>query len=117
MTVGNAAADGLLSIGAFARITGLTVKTLRHYDRVGVLVPAVVDPASGYRYYTPEQRPRAEAIRALRRSELPLSQVEQALTGDTAVVAAHIARLERQIEEGLRWISRPLLSSGAQRSA
>lgn len=40
----------LLSIGRFARISGLTVKALRHYDDVGLLRPARVDDATGYRY-------------------------------------------------------------------
>jgi len=40
-----------LSIGAFSRLTHLSVKTLRYYHEVGLLEPAVVDPDSGYRYY------------------------------------------------------------------
>src|SRR5690348_10244723 len=40
-----------MTIGRFARLTGLSVGTLRHYDEVGVLSPARVDSASGYRQY------------------------------------------------------------------
>ncbi len=65
----------LLPIGRFARLTGLTVKALRHYDEVGLLVPAAVDPGTAYRLYSPEQRGRAEAIARLRRLELPLDDV------------------------------------------
>jgi DNA-binding transcriptional MerR regulator len=65
----------LLPIGRFARLSGLTVKALRHYDEVGLLQPAAVDPATGYRLYAPEQCVRAEAIRRLRRLELPLDDV------------------------------------------
>ena len=42
----------LMTIGRFARITGLTVKALRHYDEVGLLRPAAVDPETGYRSVT-----------------------------------------------------------------
>ena len=41
----------LVPIGTFAQAARLTVKTLRHYQAVGVLSPAWVDPASSYRYY------------------------------------------------------------------
>ena len=44
----------LLSIGAFARATRLTPKALRLYDELGLLPPAFVDQASGYRFYDPD---------------------------------------------------------------
>ncbi|WP_020673136.1 MerR family DNA-binding transcriptional regulator [Amycolatopsis nigrescens] len=45
------AEDPLISIGRFARVTGLMVKALRLYAEAGVLEPAQVDGASGYRFY------------------------------------------------------------------
>jgi DNA-binding transcriptional MerR regulator len=72
----------LMSIGRFARMTGLTVKALRHYDEVGLLRPASVDAETGYRSYGAEQVRRAETIRALRRLELPLDDVATLLTTD-----------------------------------
>jgi DNA-binding transcriptional MerR regulator len=72
----------LMSIGRFARLTGLTVKALRHYDEVGLLRPAAVDPETGYRSYGAEQVRRASAIRMLRRLELPLDDVRALLTTD-----------------------------------
>ena len=41
--------EELLPIGRFARVSGLTVKALRHYDEIGLLQPAYVDEESGYR--------------------------------------------------------------------
>ena len=77
----------LLPIGRFSRLTGLTVKALRHYDEVGLLVPAAVDPDTGYRLYAPEQCARAETILRLRRLELPLDDVAVLLdAGDPALV-------------------------------
>jgi effector-binding domain-containing protein len=49
-----------LTIGAFSRLTHLSIKTLRYYHEVGLLEPAVVDPDSGYRYYRPGQAQSAQ---------------------------------------------------------
>ncbi|HKW22678.1 MAG TPA: MerR family transcriptional regulator [Ktedonobacterales bacterium] len=45
----------MLKIGEFARITQVSIKTLRHYDALGLLRPAHIDPESGYRFYTMDQ--------------------------------------------------------------
>lgn len=42
-----------IKIGTFAKLGQVTVKTLRYYDRLGLLVPDTVDPMTGYRYYSP----------------------------------------------------------------
>lgn len=64
-----------MPIGRFARLTGLSVKALRHYDELGLLRPAAVDATTGYRSYAAEQVERAETIRLLRRLELPLDEI------------------------------------------
>jgi DNA-binding transcriptional MerR regulator len=74
--------EQLMPIGRFARLTGLSVKALRHYDEVGLLRPAAVDPDTGYRSYAPAQVRRAETIRKLRRLELPLDDVFTLLETD-----------------------------------
>jgi DNA-binding transcriptional MerR regulator len=71
--------DRLLSIGQFARRSGLTAKTLRHYDSVGLLEPAVVEQGNGYRRYRADQVTRARQIRKLRDLELPLAEVRRLL--------------------------------------
>ena len=77
----------LMSIGRFSRLTGLTVKALRHYDELGLLPPAAVDAETGYRSYSSAQVGRAEWIRTLRRLELPLDDIAVLLgTDDPAVV-------------------------------
>ena len=53
----------LLTIGAFARASRLSPKALRIYDELGLLRPARVDEASGYRFYEPAQVPVAQVIR------------------------------------------------------
>jgi DNA-binding transcriptional MerR regulator len=79
--------SGLMTIGRFSRLTGLTVKALRHYDELGLLRPAAVDPATGYRSYSSAQVSAAETIRTLRRLEVPLDDVSLLLaTNDPATV-------------------------------
>lgn len=65
----------LITIGAFARACGLSTSALRFYADAGVLVPAVVDEVTGYRYYAPEQSPPARLLRHLRAIDMPLPAV------------------------------------------
>ncbi|WP_344903365.1 MerR family transcriptional regulator [Actinomadura meridiana] len=74
--------EDLLPIGRFARLCRLTVKQLRHYDDLGLLVPAWTDPASGYRYYRPSQARDALLIGLLRAMDVPLSSVARVMSGD-----------------------------------
>ena len=86
-----------MTIGRFARLTGLTVKALRHYDELGLLEPAAVDPETGYRSYVTSQVGRAEAIRRLRTLELPLDDVRTLLeTDDPAVVRGVLVDHQRR---------------------
>jgi DNA-binding transcriptional MerR regulator len=72
----------LMPIGRFSRLTGVGVKSLRHYDEVGLLVPAAVDDETGYRFYSPDQVDRAEAIRLLRKLDMPLEEIRSTLAAD-----------------------------------
>ena len=45
----------MFRIGEFSKLTKTTIKSLRYYDKVGLLKPAFVDPDTAYRYYTEEQ--------------------------------------------------------------
>ena len=78
---------GLLTIGAFAGLSGLTPKALRLYDDLGLLPPAWVDPESGYRYYDPAQLEPARLVAWLRRLGMPLARIRQ-LSGLTPAEAA-----------------------------
>ena len=64
-----------LRIGQFAYASGLTIKALRYYDRVGLLVPAQVDPLNGYRWYSSAQLRDAADIRAFRGVEVPVAEL------------------------------------------
>ena len=89
-----------LAIGDFSRATQLSVKMLRHYHRLGLLVPAEVDPDSSYRRYSTDQIPSAQVIRRFRDLDMPLEQIGAVLRApdlDTrhAIIADHLAHLEQ----------------------
>ncbi|MFC0674866.1 MerR family transcriptional regulator [Brachybacterium hainanense] len=67
--------EGLLSIGRLAEAGGLSAKALRMYDESGLLVPARVDPFTGYRAYHPDQIARARRIAALRGIGMGLARI------------------------------------------
>jgi DNA-binding transcriptional MerR regulator len=91
----------LISIGRFARQTGLSIGALRHYADLGLLVPTRVDPSTGYRSYSSEQSGPARLIAALRELDVPLAEVRSMLdaTADERRrrLAAHRSRLEAEI--------------------
>jgi DNA-binding transcriptional MerR regulator len=91
--------DELMTIGRFAQLSGLSIGTLRHYDEVGLLAPAEVDPQSGYRRYRRGQLRRTWLIRVLRWLDLPIEEIRQVIDDETAtaeVLARHRRRLERK---------------------
>jgi DNA-binding transcriptional MerR regulator len=65
----------MFTIGDFAEHGRVSVRMLRHYDAIGLLRPAHVDPASGYRYYRAEQLPQLNRIVALKELGFGLDQV------------------------------------------
>ncbi|MCX5039255.1 DNA polymerase III subunit beta family protein [Streptomyces coelicoflavus] len=95
------------SIGEMARDSELGVSALRFYDRAGVLAPARVDPASGYRWYAPEQLDEARVLARLRRAGMPLADIRLVLAGWSGadpdlvrrLLQAHLRRLERGLAE------------------
>ncbi|MCU1641471.1 MAG: MerR family transcriptional regulator [Nocardia sp.] len=109
-----------LSIGDFSRATHMTVKTLRHYHRIGLLEPAGVDPHTGYRQYTADQIPIAQVIRRFRDLDMPLEQIQAVLSAPDLTtrnerISAHLTRLEDELGRTQRAVSslRNLLSPSA----
>ncbi|WP_329313971.1 MerR family transcriptional regulator [Streptomyces sp. NBC_01262] len=68
---------GSLTIGEFARASRLSPKALRLYDDLGLLPPARVDPATGYRFYDPDQLEHARLVAWLRRIGMPLARIRE----------------------------------------
>jgi DNA-binding transcriptional MerR regulator len=88
-----------LTIGRFARLTGLSIHALRHYDDVSLLIPAHTDPQTGYRRYGRDQIRLAHLIRELRWIDLPIEEIRQVLAEPgqaDSVLAGHRKRLLRR---------------------
>ncbi|WP_329253595.1 VOC family protein [Actinoallomurus sp. NBC_01490] len=106
----------MLSIGSFSLVTGLSITALRHYDDVGLLTPAYVDPGSGYRRYRPDQVSEARLYATLRRLQVPvdamrtvrergvhavLAEHRDHLLGEADSLAQLIETVEHYLEKGL----------------
>ncbi|MFF3392894.1 MerR family transcriptional regulator [Streptomyces sp. NPDC002669] len=89
---------GLLTIGAFAKASRLSPKALRHYDELGLLTPARVDPLTGYRFYAPEQLDRARLVAWLRRLGMPLALVRHIGTLEAAEAAREVRAFWARVE-------------------
>lgn len=87
----------LLTIGDFARASGLTPKALRLYDELGLVVPAEVDAHSGYRRYAPSQLDDARLVATLRLVGMPLARIRGVLDRP-ATAAAQVTAYWRQVE-------------------
>jgi DNA-binding transcriptional MerR regulator len=99
-------------ISDFSRLTRVTVKTLRYYDRLGLLVPARVDERTRYRYYLARQVLDLERILALRDLGFALEHVRELLgRGPARASLARALRtrrvaLERELEDGRLQLAR-----------
>jgi DNA-binding transcriptional MerR regulator len=98
----------LLSIGAFARLTRLSIKALRLYDQLGLLQPRRVDYQSSYRYYGVDQLSSARMIRNMRDMDMPLATIRQVLAALTSspeqaeALAAEYAEMREQEARQIR---------------
>ncbi|MFG1838020.1 MerR family transcriptional regulator [Micromonospora sp. NPDC049175] len=89
------------SIGEMARASGLTVSALRFYDSAGVLEPALVDPVTGYRWYTDEQITPARLVAGLRRIGMPVPEIAAAVRAEPAAVRQLLDTHLRRLADGL----------------
>ncbi|MGZ3113312.1 MerR family transcriptional regulator [Streptomyces sp. H62] len=117
-----------LTIGEFSRITHLSIRMLRRYHEQDLLVPAEVDPDTGYRYYSPTQIRPALTVKRFRDLDLPLADLRRFLAAGSAdgpddgtaqqVVAAHLRRLEDRLGRTQRAVEalRELLDPEAERA-
>jgi DNA-binding transcriptional MerR regulator len=91
-----------MTIGDFSQATRLSAKALRFYHREGLLVPAEIDPVSGYRLYSAEQIADAQVVRQLRALSVPVDKVREILASDietrNALITAHLERLEAELD-------------------
>ena len=94
----------MFRISDFSRFTRVSVKTLRHYDRLGLLEPAFVDPETGYRHYAARQVSQLQRILALKDQGFALEHIRELLSGGlkptalARLLSARRIELERQLE-------------------
>ena len=95
----------MLKIGQLAKHAGLTVRTLHHYDDIGLLRPSVRTDA-GYRLYHRDDVARLQQIQALRQLGMPLADIGHFLahsgTSALAIVERQLAALQDRIDEATR---------------
>ncbi len=94
----------MFRIGEFSRVTRVTIDTLRHYDALGLLKPANVDPFTGYRYYSARQLDSLNRILALREVGFSLEEIarilQEKLTNEElrGMLKAQLVRAEQEAE-------------------
>jgi PPM family protein phosphatase len=88
----------LMTIGAFARASRLSLKALRVYDELGLLRPVQVDPVTLYRLYDPAQLEQARLVAWLRRLGMPLARIRTVSALPPAQGAAELAAYWEQAE-------------------
>ena len=86
-----------LKIGDFSKMMQVTVKTLRHYEQRGLLLPDEVDEWTGYRYYSIAQMQRLNTIRGLQRQGFTLEEIKELLEDGAQMPS--IDQLTQKIEE------------------
>ncbi|WP_125114467.1 MerR family DNA-binding transcriptional regulator [Agathobaculum sp. Marseille-P7918] len=111
--------QGFLSIGDFAKLRNVNPKSLRYYERIGALIPAYIDPETGYRYYALEQLVEMDMILMCLELDIPLRNAEQYRQSDQTLdirrlledgqqkaheKLAHLRNTMQQMEEALRRI-------------
>ena len=84
----------MLKIGEFSKLSMLTVKALRFYEREGLLVPTEVDKWTGYRYYETGQLSDAALLKALRQLDFSIDEIKAYRAGASSLTAALTEKAE-----------------------
>lgn len=101
----------MLKIGEFSRLSQVTVKTLHHYDELGLIKPSHIDPVNNYRFYEVEQLPRIHRIIALKELGLSLEQISTMLDEEMptdqirGMLRLKQAEIQQEMHEAQRQLS------------
>ncbi len=103
----------MFRIGDFSKIGQVSVRMLRHYDKLGLLTPQEIDRFTSYRYYTIDQLPRLNRILALKDLGLSLEQIKHLLDEDVVsperlrgMLLIKQVELEQELKENQRRLGR-----------
>lgn len=94
--------EKLYTIGEMAKLTNLSIQTLRYYDKIELLKPAVVDEQTNYRYYTEAQMYYIDVIKSLKYIGTPLEDIKYAQSLTTKQLVAFLEAQEKVVEQKLR---------------
>ena len=97
-------------IGEFAEMSGVSAKTLRFYDEIGLLPPASVDPRTGYRFYITQQLQGLASIVAMKELGVPLAKL-RVLTKKAATASERrelLVELKRAVERSIKTATQSL---------
>jgi DNA-binding transcriptional MerR regulator len=100
----------MFSVGEFSRLAQVSKRLLRYYDEIGLLKPAHIDSATGYRYYSAEQMPQLNRILALKELGLSLDQIRRLLNDQVSsdeiqgMLLLKKAEIEQQMQAELQRI-------------
>lgn len=83
-------------IGEVAEIKNIDRQTLRYYDKLGILIPAIIDEETGYRYYTLEQFIDVDRIKFCKRIGLSLEETKDFMDGTSLTGALEVLRRKRE---------------------
>jgi DNA-binding transcriptional MerR regulator len=97
----------MFTVGAFARMAGVSARVLRSWDAEGLFHPAWIDRSSGYRYYSPAQLPKLRRIVALRDVGLSRAEIGDLVCGGSDL-GATLERRRRELEAERRELDRRL---------
>lgn len=92
-----------MKIGEFARMTGMPISVLRHYDKEGLLCPDYVDQFSGYRYHSVDQIEQVHRIELLKCGGLSLKEIRDILhnAGDSELIKGILNHRESEYRDML----------------
>jgi DNA-binding transcriptional MerR regulator len=108
----------LMRTGVFARASTLSVKALRMYHEMGLLVPAVVDPETGYRAYSPAQLTDAAIIRLLREVGVSLQDIGAVLDArDLGLLRKVLLAQAEKFQAGLDAVDRVVDDLGLEEAS
>ena len=86
------------TIGELARLTDVSIQTLRYYDRIGLFKPVQVDEQNNYRYYDVPQLFQLNTIKYLRYLGLSIQKIEQLLQADGPQQVTFLQQQDQQID-------------------
>ncbi|NLY44087.1 MAG: MerR family transcriptional regulator [Clostridiaceae bacterium] len=91
----------MLKIGDFSKLSRISIRMLRHYDEIGLLVPESIDEFTGYRYYSEAQLPLANRINSFKDMGFSLSVISEILKvyNDSEALKKYLLLKQAELEE------------------